>query len=145
MADAPNASSMRSCSTAVWLPGGANPEVPYLKSVRLSARYAGTATTITTTAIGTMMRWHTRAKPSNEGMRNRCSNLSIQRRHSSVRHGMRNMTVRKLNRMPFASTMPMFTPMPNCMTVSERKPKNVTAALDSTTEKPRFIACAMAT
>ena len=42
------------------------PEVPYLKSVRLSARYAGTATTITTTAIGTMMRWHTRAKPSNE-------------------------------------------------------------------------------
>ena len=57
---------------------------------------------------------------------------------------MRNMTARKLNTMPFASTMPMFTPMPKRMTVSDRKPKNVTAALDSTTEKPRFMACAMA-
>ncbi len=46
--------------------------------------------------------------------------------------------------MPFARTMPMSTPMPKRITVSERNPKNVTAALESTTEKPRCMACAMA-
>ena len=67
--DAPNASLICSFSSAVWLPGGAKSDAPYLKSVRLSARNAGTATKITNTASGTMARWQTRANPSNDGMR----------------------------------------------------------------------------
>ena len=74
-----------------------------------------------------------------------CLVRSSRRKLSKIRHGIRNITVKNENTMPFANTIPMSTPMPKRITVSERKPKNVTAALESTTEKPRFMAWAMAT